>query len=179
MRAAVRNSGFTFPTAHITVSLAPAGMRKEGAVYDLPIAVALLAARSPEAFCGLGETMLLGELALDGRLMPVRGALGMAITAARQGVRALILPRANVRECECVAGLTVYPAETLLQVCGHLSGKDPLAAQPAARYEAFASDEPAAFDLKYVKGQPAGRKALEIASEICVYTNDHISVEEV
>ena len=80
----------------------------------------------------------------------------MAITAARQGVRALILPRANARECECVAGLTVYPAETLLQVCGHLSGKEPLAAQPAARYEAFASDEPAAFDLKYVKGQPAG-----------------------
>lgn len=164
VRAAISVSGLSFPFGKVTVNLAPADVKKEGTAFELAIAVALLAARSPEAFCGLGDTMLLGELALDGRLMPVRGALGMAITAARQGVRALILPRANARECECVAGLTVYPAETLLQVCGHLSGKDPLAAQPAARYEAFASDEPAAFDLKYVKGQPAGRKALEIAA---------------
>lgn len=92
--------------------------------------------------------------ALDGRLMPVRGALGMAITAAGQGVRALVLPRANARECECVEGLTLYPAETLLQVLEHLSGKTPLTAHPAARYEALAPDTPMAFDLKYVKGQP-------------------------
>ena len=108
--------------------------------------------------------MLLGELALDGRLMPVRGALGMAITAAGQGVKSLILPKANAKECECVEGLALYPAETLLQVCGHLSGKAPLAAHPNARYEALSPNAPVAFDLKYVKGQPAGRKALEIAA---------------
>ena len=84
-----------------------------------------------------GFIVMLGELALDGRLMPVRGALGMAITAAGQGVRALVLPRANARECECVEGLTLYPAETLLQVLEHLSGKTPLTAHPAARYEAL------------------------------------------
>ena len=88
----------------------------------------------------------------------------MAITAAGQGVKSLILPKANAKECECVEGLALYPAETLLQVCGHLSGKAPLAAHPNARYEALSPDAPVAFDLKYVKGQPAGRKALEIAA---------------
>lgn len=97
VRAAISVSGLSFPFGKVTVNLAPADVKKEGTAFELAIAVALLAARSPEAFCGLGETMLLGELALDGRLMPVRGALGMAITAARQGVRALILPRANAQ----------------------------------------------------------------------------------
>lgn len=164
VRAAIAVSGLSFPFGKVTVNLAPADVKKEGTTFELAIAVALLAARSPEAFHGLGETMLLGELALDGRLMPVRGALGMAITAAGQGVRALVLPRANARECECVEGLTLYPAETLLQVLEHLSGKTPLTAHPAARYESLAPDTPMAFDLKYVKGQPAGRKALEIAA---------------
>lgn len=164
VRAAIAVSGLSFPFGKVTVNLAPADVKKEGTTFELAIAVALLAVRSPEAFHGLGETMLLGELALDGRLMPVRGALGMAITAAGQGVRALVLPRANARECECVEGLTLYPAETLLQVLEHLSGKAPLTAHPAARYAALAPDTPMAFDLKYVKGQPAGRKALEIAA---------------
>lgn len=92
VRAAIAVSGLSFPFGKVTVNLAPADVKKEGTTFELAIAVALLAARSPEAFHGLGETMLLGELALDGRLMPVRGALGMAITAAGQGVRALVCP---------------------------------------------------------------------------------------
>lgn len=164
VRAAISVSGLSFPLGKVTVNLAPADVKKEGTAFELAIAVALLAARSPETYHGLGDTMLLGELALDGRLMSVRGALGMAITAAGRGMRALILPRENARECECVENLTLYPAETLLQVCGHLSGQSPLAAHPTARYEALAPDAPVAFDLKYVKGQMAGRKALEIAA---------------
>ena len=98
VRAAVRNSGFTFPTAHITVSLAPAGMRKEGAVYDLPIAVALLAASGQIPHDAADGLVILGELALDGTVRPVAGVLPMAISAYAEGCRAIAVPAGNAAD---------------------------------------------------------------------------------
>ena len=164
IRAAIVVSGYEFPFGKVTVNLAPADVKKEGTSFELAIALALLSAKRPEAFQNLGRTMLLGELSLQGKLMPIRGALAMAITAAENGFQSLILPKANARECECVDGLHVYPAETLTQVCNHLTGREMLPELPHRTYEELLRSQPITHDLKYVKGQKAARKALEVAA---------------
>lgn len=164
IRAAIAVSGYAFPFGKVTVNLAPADVRKEGTAYELAIAIALLSAKEPEKFPGLNDTMLLGELSLQGKLLPVRGALGMAITAAEHGMRQLILPSANARECECIENLAIYPADTLREVVLHLTGERRLPLQPSVRYEQLLGSAPIQHDLKHVKGQPIARKALEIAA---------------
>lgn len=164
IRAAISVRGYEFPFGKVTVNLAPADVRKEGTAFELAIAVALLAAKRPEAFGDLTQTMLLGELSLQGKLMPVRGALGMVITAAERGVRNVILPKQNARECACVGGVNIYPAESLGEACGHLTGASPLAAQRRVRYEQLLAGRETGCDLKLVRGQTVARKALEVAA---------------
>lgn len=164
VRAAIAVSGYEFPFGRVTVNLAPADIRKEGTAFDLAIAVSLLAAKYPERFISLSDTMLLGELSLQGKLMPIRGALGMAITARENGVKNLILPAQNARECECVDGVCIYPAQTLTEVYNHLTGKEKLCEHPHRAYEQILSEHTVAHDLKYVKGQAIARKALEVTA---------------
>jgi len=164
VRAAIAVSGYKFPFGRVTINLAPADIRKDGTAFDLAIAVTLLACREPERFHGLDETMLLGELSLQGRLMPVRGALGMAITAVENGIRTIILPAQNARECECIDGLTILPAQTLAEVYDHLSGEKLLSEHPHRCYDQLLESAPVINDLKHVKGQAVARKALEIAA---------------
>lgn len=164
VRAAIAVSGYQFPFGRVTVNLAPADIKKEGTAFDLAIAIALLSSAKPESFKGLEDTVLLGELSLQGKLMPIRGALGMAITAAEQGKRSIILPRQSARECECIDNIDIYPADTLQQVCDHLSGKSLLEKQPHVLYDQLLSSVPIANDMKFVKGQETARKALEVAA---------------
>lgn len=164
VRAAIAVSGLEFPFGKVTVNLAPADVKKDGTAFELAIAMALLSAKKPAFFSDLEKTMLLGELSLQGKLMPVRGALAMAITAAENGFQSLILPRQNARECECVDGLHVFPADTLREVFDHLSGGRPLVCQPHRAYQQQWQNQPVSNDLKYVKGQKAARKALEVAA---------------
>lgn len=164
VRAAITVSGYAFPMGKVTVNLAPADIRKEGSAFDLSIAMAVLSAKEPEKFTELGQTMLLGELSLQGKLMPIRGALGMAITAAENGIRNLILPVQNAEECACIERLNIYPAENLAQVYAHLSGEKKLQQQQAVAYSELLRDAPVMHDMKYVKGQAIARKALEIAA---------------
>lgn len=164
IRAAMMVSGFPFPMRKVTVNLAPADVRKEGTGFELAIAVALMAAEKPESFSGLCETMLLGELNLQGQLMPVRGALGMVITAHENGVRSVILPAQNAKEVVCVSGVDIYPAQTLREVCDHLTGAKQLAAQPSIPYQTLLARGKARHDLAQVKGQAMARKALEVAA---------------
>ena len=163
---ALRNSGFKPARRLLTINLAPASLRKEGAAYDLPIAVGILESteqlRRP---AGDGDrAMLLGELALDGALRPVRGALPMAIAARDEGFDALVLPRANVEEAAVVEGLRVYGAASLREVVGHLSGERPLA--PASSSVRVGARAPQAFPLDFddVMGQENIKRALEIAA---------------
>lgn len=164
IRAALAVSGFTFPFGRLTVNLAPADIKKEGTAFDLAIAVALLEAGEPGRFKDLDDTVLLGELSLQGKLMPIRGALGMAITAAENGKKKLILPRQNARECECIDSIEILPADTLVQVCDHLAEKSKLLPQPHVRYSDLLSTAPISNDMKYVKGQETARRALEVAA---------------
>lgn len=164
VRAALAVSGYRFPFGRVTVNLAPADIRKEGTAFDLAIAISLLAADDPERFQHLEDTVLLGELSLQGKLMPIRGALGMAITAAEQGKKFLILPSQNARECECIDNIQILPANTLQDVCKHLTGESPLTEQPHTSYQQLLASSACINDMKYVKGQPIARKALEIAA---------------
>lgn len=164
IRAAITVSGFRFPTGKVTVNLAPADVKKEGTAFELAIAMALLSADDPEAFKSVQSTALLGELSLQGTLLPVRGALGMAITAAEHGFKSIVLPAQNAKEAACIDSLEVYPAHSLREACEHITGKSPLQPLEHLSYEKLLNDRVIVNDLKYVKGQPIARKALEVAA---------------
>ncbi|MEG1358053.1 MAG: YifB family Mg chelatase-like AAA ATPase [Clostridia bacterium] len=164
IRAAISVSGYDFPFGRVTVNLAPADVKKEGTAFELAIAMALLSAKRPDAFRGIEQTMLLGELSLQGRLMPIRGALGMVITAAEHGITTVILPKQNAKECECIGNVDVYPAESLRQVYEHLNGKKLLTKQPYVTYDQLLKTQAVTHDLKAVKGQTIARRALEVAA---------------
>ncbi len=164
IRAAMLVSGYAWPIKRVTVNLSPGDIRKEGTSFELAIAIAIMAAERPAAFTGLDQTMLLGELSLEGKLVPVRGALGMVILAAEKGIPDVILPPGNVKEVACISGVNVYPAETLAQVLGHLSGEQRLARQEVIAYHQLLKSSHAHNDLKHVKGQTIARKALEVAA---------------
>jgi magnesium chelatase family protein len=159
VRAALQNARFEFPARRITVNLAPADLPKESGRFDLPIALGILAASEQLPADQLAGCEFAGELALTGELRPIRGALAMALSAARSR-RAFVLPEANAREAALVEEAVVYAARCLLDVCGHLAGRAPLArcggqaAVNGSRYP----------DLQEVKGQLHAKRALEIAA---------------
>ncbi|MCP9850906.1 YifB family Mg chelatase-like AAA ATPase [Cyanobium sp. Morenito 9A2] len=160
VRAALRNGGFRVPLTRVVVNLAPADLRKEGPAFDLPIALGLMVASAQLPPEQLGGIWCAGELGLDGRLRPVRGALALALAARRCGARALVLPAANGAEATLVKGLKVWCAESLAQVVALLA--DPARASPCRPLPALGGPPP--LDLVDVKGQPHGRRALEIAA---------------
>jgi len=162
VRAAILNSRFEFPNRRITVNLAPADLPKESGRFDLPIALGILAASEQIPANRLDRYEYAGELSLSGELRQVRGALAMTFAVTRQAgtARGFILPAASAGEAALVAGATVYPAHSLLEVCAHLAGSTPL--QPlAATAHATTLHYP---DLADVKGQLEARRALEIAA---------------
>lgn len=161
---ALRNSGYAMPGGKVTVNLSPADLRKEGAAFDLPIAVSILAASRQAPLQGLDRTLLLGELSLDGALLPVRGALPMVIAARQAGIDQVILPAGNGPEVQTLTGMLIYPARSLSDAVGHLTGRAPLAAQVQTRYEDLLTGSRPLLDLALVKGQQGARRALEIAA---------------
>jgi magnesium chelatase family protein len=159
VRAALQTARFEFPARRITVNLAPADLPKESGRFDLPIALGILAASEQLPGHRLAECEFAGELALTGELRPIRGALAMALSAARAR-RAFILPEANAGEASLVEDAAVYPARSLLDVCAHLAGRALLERchrQPAVNGRRFP-------DMKEVKGQLHAKRALEIAA---------------
>ena len=124
IRASISNIGLKPPTAEITINLSPADIRKEGSGYDLPLAVGILAAHGKTASDLLGDTMMIGELGLDGQLKPVSGALPVAIRARKEKFKRLIVPKENVREAAVVNNLDVYGMDNLADVISFLNGSD-------------------------------------------------------
>ena len=160
VRAAVKNCGEKFPVSRITVNLAPARVRKEGTVYDLPILLGILAAA--EEIRPLPEdAAFLGELSLSGALRPVTGVLPMALTAARLGIRQLFVPAHNAAEATLADGVEVYAVENVAQLLAHLSGQAPMTPQP--RWEPGRESRPLP-DFADVMGQENVKRALEVAA---------------
>jgi len=121
--AALKNNGYRIPGKKITINLAPADVRKEGSAYDLPISIAMLAASDQLVSPSLDESIIMGELALDGELRPVRGALLMAVRAKESGFKRVILPFENVAEAGVVDGVEVYGVKHIRDVISFLSGE--------------------------------------------------------
>ena len=159
VRAALQNARFEFPARRITVNLAPADLPKESGRFDLAIALGILAASGQLPAERLAGTEFAGELALTGELRPVRGALAMTLSAAREK-RAFVLPEANAREAALVEEAVVYPARSLLEVCAHVTGRAPL----DRCIERPAPNGRHAPDLRDVRGQLHAKRALEIAA---------------
>lgn len=161
VRAAVRNGGWTFPLQRITVNLAPAHTRKQGAGFDLAIALGVLAAAGCFPAERLEGLAVAGELALDGSLRPVRGALAMALTCRDRGGLALVLPPGSAQEAAALGG-SVLAADHLRAIVNHLNGLQELEwPEPGADEEARAAPE---ADLAHVRGQLVARRALEVAA---------------
>lgn len=160
--SAIKNNGFKFPQKRITVNLAPADVRKEGAAFDLPIAIGILAASAQTAAPVSPHTVILGELALDGRLKPVRGVLPITIYARDQGLRRVLVPEANAREAAVVKGIDVAPCSDLREALRVLDGGMPRAIAPCDASRGGAGT----FDLDYVQvlGQHAAKRAMQIAA---------------
>ena len=163
--AALQNTGFKFPVADITVNMAPADLRKEGSGYDLPLAVGVLAASGSVRADRLGGYMMIGELGLDGRLQPVRGALPIAIKARADKFRGLIVPRQNVREAAVVDNLDVYGMDNLTDVVAFLNGTAQYSPTVVdTRAEFYARQDDFEFDFADVRGQQGVKRALEVAA---------------
>lgn len=163
--AAVENSGYRFPTKQLVVNLAPADIRKEGAGYDLPLAIGILATDEKVKLDKLERTMMIGELSLDGTLQPIKGALPVAIKAREMGFENLIVPEQNVREAAVVNQLKVFGATHVNQVVQFLNGESAL--QPTevdTRAEFYAQQSNFDFDFADVKGQEHVKRALEVAA---------------
>ena len=162
VRSALKNSGLIFPVNRITVNFAPADIRKEGAVFDLAVAVSLLKASEQLVGADVNDIVFLGELALNGDLRPVSGVLPILISAKAHGFTRFIIPAGNASEARYLGDAEIYPANSLTEVVKHLSGAERLKPLDTARYVPHAGAKSSA-DLKYVKGQPIARRALEIA----------------
>ncbi len=164
VRAALKNSGAGFPDKRITVNLAPADLKKEGPAFDLPIALAILEGMGLVPPGSLSGMAIIGEVALDGAVRPVRGALPMAISALEDGVKAIMLPKDNYSEVRCLEGIDIYCVESISQAVAHVDGSSPLEPVKTVEYAALLSESPVEHDFKDVKGQVNAKRALEIAA---------------
>ncbi|HEY3247392.1 MAG TPA: YifB family Mg chelatase-like AAA ATPase [bacterium] len=162
VRAAIRNSNYELPSRKITVNLAPADIKKEGPVFDLPMAVGILAATEQIRAQGLDGALLLGELSLDGAIRPVSGILSIALAAQTMGLRTLIVPEANAAEAALVDGIRVLPARSLFQVVRHLEGHESM--EPVPRTEHRDTEPAYGADFSDIRGQEYARRAIEIAA---------------
>ncbi|MBU2577788.1 YifB family Mg chelatase-like AAA ATPase, partial [Patescibacteria group bacterium] len=163
--AAIESSGFQSPhhqPVRVLVSLAPADLRKEGSLYDLPIALGYLLAAEKIQF-DPSNKIFLGELALDGRLRPVKGVLSFALACKEKGLRELILPKGNAPEAALIKGIKVVGAENLKETIDYLQGQKEIPSQKINLGD-FLQAPNYPIDLGYIKGQPSAKRALEIAA---------------
>ena len=161
VRSAIRNSGFEFPMRRIIINLAPADVKKSGAIYDLPILVSIL--YSVGAIdCELKDSAFVGELSLSGEVRPVNGILPMAIQAKKNGIKRFYVPADNAAEGAVVEGIDIIPVETVLKLVMHLRGREII--PPAKRVIPASEDMKYSVDFSDIKGQALAKRALEIAA---------------
>lgn len=164
VKSAIKNCGYDFPNRRITINLAPADIRKEGAAFDLPIAVGILCATGLVDAKALDNFILMGELSLDGRIKPVRGVLPVAVAARSWQKEALILPQENAAEGAVANGPAIYAVQDLGQVVALLNGEISLAPFESPAAPAEIENDGGGDDFSEVRGQEQVKRALEVAA---------------
>lgn len=164
VKAALKNAGYEFPAKRITANLAPADIRKEGAAFDLPISIGILAATGVIGEDKLNRYLLMGELSLDGTLKPVRGCLPVAVAAKQAGLNGVVLPPGNAPEAAVVEGVEVIPAATLAEVVQFLRGEQQIAPHQLDLQQLLYAVDEYADDFGEVRGQEHAKRAIEVAA---------------
>ena len=162
--AAIKNSGLPFPQKKITVNLAPADIRKEGSAFDLPIALGILTALGLLENERMTDVVILGELALDGSIRPIHGALPIAVEAAKAGAKTIVLPAENAGESALVGAIATIPVRTLAEAVRYFTGEEPIAPHGVDTAALFSTDDRSAVDLAAVKGPENVKRAMEVAA---------------
>lgn len=164
VRAAIKNSAFNYPINKIIINLAPADTKKEGSMYDLPIALGILAAQEVITNKSMKDYIILGELSLDGDIRKLNGILPMLISAKQEGYTKFIIPAENAKEAAFIDQIEVYPMSSLKQVVGFLNGEIQVEKNDSKSYESVLKNHNFKHDFKYVKGQASAKRAMEIAA---------------
>ncbi len=163
VRAAVRNSGCNFPMRRIVVNLAPADLKKAGPAYDLPIAAGILLS-SEQVQADVSQTIILGELSLDGSLRHTNGVLPMVALAHEKGFSTTMVPEADAKEASLIEGIKVIPVTSLSQLVSYLRGETPIPEYQPDKTEEYTPPASPITDLAYIKGQEHVKRALEVAA---------------
>ncbi|MBP3706445.1 MAG: YifB family Mg chelatase-like AAA ATPase, partial [Clostridia bacterium] len=161
VRSAIKNCKYKFPTGRITVNLAPADKKKEGAVYDLPILLAILSA-SEQLKADFEDSIFIGEVSLDGRIRSVNGVLAMAITARQNGIKNVFVPFENALEAAAIDDINVFAVKDVISLINHLTDWQKIT--PFCRPDINANAAELPLDFSEVKGQLTAKKALEVAA---------------
>ena len=160
VRSAIINSGFNFPINRITINLAPADLKKEGALFDLPIAIGILAATNQINIDSIDKYIIIGELSLNGSLKKIKGALPIAIKGVREGLNKIVIPTDNAKECCMVKNCSVFPFSNLCQVVDYFKYKDLL----PFKYEEIPTPNDFTLDFNDIIGQESSKRAIEVAA---------------
>ncbi len=163
VRAAIRNSGCTFPMKRIVVNLAPADLKKAGPAYDLPIAVGVLLS-SEQIYADVSQTIILGELSLDGSLRHTNGVLPMVALAHQEGFSTTIVPEADAKEASLIEGTKIIPIVSLSQLVSYLREEIPIPEYQPEEIQEYTPPAVSITDLAYIKGQEHVKRALEVAA---------------
>jgi len=162
VRSAIKNTGAEFPAKRITVNLAPADLPKEGAIYDLAIALGILLA-SEQIKVDVSKFLFMGELSLEGKLRPTSGALPQAILTKEKKYSTLLLPSENAQEAAIIKGIDIIPLNSLHELLDHLTGTKIIKKQNPTKIDTLSKDD-FEFDMKDIKGQEQAKRAMEIAA---------------
>lgn len=164
IKSAIKNNGLVFPTRRIIINLAPANFKKEGAVYDLPMAVSILAATAQIAADDLENTAFVGELSLDGSINPISGVLPMVIAAYGSGIRRMFVPAANAAEAAVIEDMEIYPVKSLTDLVAHFTIGEPIPRYSVRLDELLSASASTLLDFCDVRGQESVKRAVEIAA---------------
>ena len=164
VRSALGACGYMHPFGYTTINLAPADIKKEGAAFDLPIAIGMIASVNQLDRSLLVDRMLIGELALDGKIRPIQGALPVAIHAKKSGMESLILPKSNAREAGIVKGIKVVGVDNLAEAVNYLKGTQPIPPIQVDINSYYKDELMSALDLGDIKGQEVVKRAMEVAA---------------
>ena len=163
VRSAIKNSGYNYPVANCVINLAPADIKKEGSLYDLPIAIGMLASSKQIPYESLKPAVLLGELSLNGEVRKVNGILPMIISAVQNGETMFVVPKENADEAVFIEGAQIYPVETLAQAVEFLTGQTEISPVEIRSWQndyRYVNND---NNFKYIKGQYVAKRAMEIA----------------